>query len=445
MLGPGFGTQNMGVEALNTGTVASALQAFPQAAVWLLDYDDAPKVYEAHVGRGPIAIPMVNVRFSKKLYLPNNIARLLFLALLGKALPLADVRKRLWNRNQYLRRLLESDVVVALAGGDSFSDIYGLGRLWYVALPQLLALLLGRPLVLLPQTIGPFQTALGARIARTILRHARWIYTRDTDSLGEVERLLGHRPRHASFAYDMGFALNPLPPAPDVQAMVQNLRHQGDLVGLNVSGLLYSGGYTGGNQFGLRLDYREMIRRLILWFIERGAQVLLVPHVHGGPETVESDITACQQIREALRPSCQGRLHAAGALNHHHVKWVIGQCDFFLGSRMHACIAAVSQAVPALGLAYSRKFAGVFRTLEAEDLVVDLTRHDLPGVLRLVEERFQKRNELRQKLEQTAPKVRESVLGLFKRIEQQVLGGPGTSPDRPELDPAGPVLMERQT
>ncbi|MBK7050720.1 MAG: polysaccharide pyruvyl transferase family protein, partial [Rhodoferax sp.] len=37
-------------------------------------------------------------------------------------------------------------------------------------------------------------------------------------------------------------------------------------VGINVSGLLFSGGYTGANQFELTVDYPTVIRELIGWF-----------------------------------------------------------------------------------------------------------------------------------------------------------------------------------
>ena len=53
------------------------------------------------------------------------------------------------------------------------------------------------------------------------------------------------------------------------------------------------------------------------------------------------------------------------------VKHVIGQCDLFIGSRMHACIAALSQNVPTVGIAYSRKFAGVFETVGVADMVLE--------------------------------------------------------------------------
>ena len=51
--------------------------------------------------------------------------------------------------------------------------------------------------------------------------------------------------------------------------------------GLNVSGLLWTGGYTESNQFGLSVNYREYIKRLIPEIIERGYNVHLIPHVVG--------------------------------------------------------------------------------------------------------------------------------------------------------------------
>jgi polysaccharide pyruvyl transferase WcaK-like protein len=38
---------------------------------------------------------------------------------------------------------------------------------------------------------------------------------------------------------------------------------------------------------------------------------------------------------------------------------------------MHACIAALSQGIPTVGVAYSRKFVGVFESIGAGDMVAD--------------------------------------------------------------------------
>jgi polysaccharide pyruvyl transferase WcaK-like protein len=50
---------------------------------------------------------------------------------------------------------------------------------------------------------------------------------------------------------------------------------------------------------------------------------------------------------------------------------VIGQTDWFCGTRMHSCIAALSQGVPTAGIAYSDKALGVFETAGAGDALLD--------------------------------------------------------------------------
>ena len=45
-------------------------------------------------------------------------------------------------------------------------------------------------------------------------------------------------------------------------------------------------------------------------------------------------------------------------------KSYISNMDCFIGSRMHSTIASISSGVPTLPVSYSRKFEGLFETLE---------------------------------------------------------------------------------
>lgn len=100
----------------------------------------------------------------------------------------------------------------------------------------------------------------------------------------------------------------------------------------------------------------------------------------------------------------------------HEMKALIGRCDFFMGSRMHACIAAISQCVPALGFAYSRKFRGMFASIGMEELVADLCEHGENSALEIVDRVYQSRSVIRAKLEEEIPAVRASVLKLFNQF-----------------------------
>jgi polysaccharide pyruvyl transferase WcaK-like protein len=419
LLGAGFTTGNHGVGALASGTLTALLHSDAGARLVFLDYGREAVVSGDKVGAHEVKVETINLRFSKKPWQPNHIMRLLLAAALLKLVPARDARQKLAARNPWLRRILDAQLHLSIAGGDSFSDIYGMQRLLYVVLPQVLVLWLGKPLVLMPQTYGPFESSLARCVARYVIKRAALVYSRDEEGVQTVRALIGGGDDCVQFAYDMGFALEPQPPAEDVCRQLDAIKQNGPVTGLNVSGLLYMGGYSGNNMFGLKGDYARMVHVLLEELItKQGAQVLLVPHVFGGEENRESDEKACARIQAEFGQRYAGRLHyLPGRFDHHEIKYLIGQCDFFLGSRMHACIGALSQCVPAVGLAYSRKFAGVLESVGGGSRVVDLRTLGEGEVVEAVREAFGQREVLRRQLEEKMPSIRESVLGLFTRPE----------------------------
>ena len=417
LLGAGFQGGN-GVGALTVGTIQCILHSNPDAEISLLDY--ALEGGEVHVGcHGKTAtIPVVNLRFSKKFYLRNNIARLLATSLLLKLMPSA-IRKKLVGGNPWLQHIDEADCVASIAGGDSFSDIYGLARFLYITLPQLLAISMGKRLVVLPQTIGPFSTRFARAAARYILRQADTIYSRDREGLKLASELLGVNWEKGKlrFCYDLAFVLEPAAPAHVELLGLPAKKADGSCrVGLNVSGLLAMGGYSRQNMFGLRVDYNELVRGIIRLLIEhKNASVLLVPHVFGSGNECDSPVS--EEVYADLRTRYEGRLGLiSGYYDQGEIKSIIGQCDFFIGSRMHACIAAVSQCVPTVSIAYSDKFTGVMDTLGANPQVADLRRMDEEEIVNIVARAFEHRRFTRQQLEQKIPVVKERVLRLFGEI-----------------------------
>jgi polysaccharide pyruvyl transferase WcaK-like protein len=211
--------------------------------------------------------------------------------------------------------------------------------------------LAGTPLVLAPQTIGPFNRFTSRLLARWTLRLSALITTRDALSTNALRQLGFHG--QVIEATDVALRLPFEQPAQKTGTKIR--------VGLNVSGLLMGGGYTGTNELGIRLDYPKLMRHLIGHFVKLGCEVHLVPHVivQEGPMVREDDYSAS----EALAAEFQGVRIAPAFANPSAAKTYIAGMDFFLGARMHACIAAFSAGVPVVPLAYSRKFAGLFGSL----------------------------------------------------------------------------------
>ncbi len=419
LLGAAFDTENLGVRALAVGTVRAILHCYPQAEVFFLNYEKFRTVYTIKCPDRQVAIPLVNMRFSWRFWLRHNIAFLVFLTVLMKLLPIPALRRRWIAGNDCLRHLDGSDLVVAISGGDSFSDIYGLGRLLYVSLPQILALWAGKRLILLPQTLGPFKSRFARAIAKYIMKRAEVIYSRDYAGIKHVENWLGldARAGRLKFCYDVGFVVDSIPPARiDLVGLPLEQMEAKQLVGLNVSGLLDMGGYAGKNMFGLKTDYRAFIYTLIDFLIEKKqANVVLIPHVLGIGG--ECDSPVCDRVFEELRDKYPDRIGVVrGRYNQSEIKYIIGSCDFFIGARMHACIAALSQGIPAVAIAYSDKFTGVMQTVEVEGLVVDPRTMGEEQILNAIGDAFDRRAALRRQLEETLPGVKQAVLDLFKDL-----------------------------
>ena len=420
ILGASFDTGNMGVSALATSSVKCLVETHPEVCIILLNYGDRDGFYELQLSDRIINLKLMNMSFSKRIWKSNHYLRQFFGAILYSILPWGKLRRWIAESNRYLRTILESDACFDISAGDSFSDIYGLYRLLYVSSCKLLVLFLGKRLVLLPQTYGPFQKSISRKIAKYILKRAYAVYSRDIPSAELVKGLLGVNSTvngKVRVLPDIAFVMDALKPSSakfaELESMLLGIKEEGStIIGLNISGLLLNGGYTRENMFGLKVNYRELVKKIIDLFMQQEkVSVLLVPHVFVPYDNLESDEEANSRIYNEAGTRCNNRLICViGRYNQNEIKYVIGMCDFFMGSRMHACIAALSQCIPAIGLAYSRKFYGVFETLGMGQYAIDMCKSRENDILDLVSKSFRERNVISKKLQNIIPNVQKQIL-----------------------------------
>lgn len=260
-----------------------------------------------------------------------------------------------------IREIRSCDVVVDFTGGDSFSDIYGIRRLARKLFHKQLVLSVRTPLVLAPQTYGPLRHNVSKPWFRHVVSRAALVFTRDDISADFLEKVAR---RNALKATDVAIIL-------PWDSELYDVPTGGPLrVALNVSGLLWIGGYTGTNQFGLMTDYRAYCHDLVRSLLASGHEVHLVSHVLTRPWECgdEDDVRAARELHSE-HPAC---VMAPAFASPIEAKSYISRMDAFIGSRMHATIAAFTSGVPTVPVAYSRKFAGFFGALDYP-IVVDLT------------------------------------------------------------------------
>lgn len=295
------------------------------------------------------------------------------------------------------------DAVLDIGGGDSFTDIYGPKRFAYLWLSKLAARFKGKPLMFSPQTIGPFDKAWGRGLASYILGRADRVFARDPKSLAVLGALAPDVP--AALSTDVAFALP-----------YEKRNHgAGTHVGVNVSGLLFNGGYSGANEFGLEIDYGAFTRQSIAALLQRpGVKVHLVPHVLSESLPQDDDY----RVAEALKAEFPQVVLAERFAGPVEAKSYIAGLDMLVGGRMHACIAAHSSGVAVVPVAYSRKFAGLFEDLLGYHHLVPVTGLDTEGAVAFVLDAFERRAELAQDCLASRAKVEILLAGYVEALAE---------------------------
>jgi polysaccharide pyruvyl transferase WcaK-like protein len=418
ILGASFDTDNLGVGALAESSIRCIVSQWPDADIVLLAGSRIEKQRRLRLLGRTVTVTDVPIRFCRNIFLPNHFAVLAFYTILSRLLPFQMVKNWACRRNRYFELLTETDLYADITGGDSFSDIYGMTRFLQGFLLKWLPLALKRPFIMLPQTYGPYKSRLSRILARYILSRCQVIYSRDKEGVDLTTKVLGPGKDRTKirFVPELAFGMDPREPAMlDIGTMQEVRTDRSLVVGLNVSGLLYNGGYTRRNMFGLKDDYGRTIERLVESLLAKpNVLVLLVPHVVTPPGDVESDIDACSKVYDRFAARYPNRLFMArGQYDQAEIKYIIGLCDLFIGARMHSCVAALSQKIPAVGMAYSKKFTGVFDSVGVADLVVDLRTADADQVAAFVESVLPKRESYVQRLEKTIPEAQEAISRVF--------------------------------
>ena len=420
ILGASLDTGNLGVSALAWSSVKVVKLQWPEAKIVMTGVGRQPGWVQIQMDGRSEALPTRPIRFCANIFAADHLLKLYAATVLCRIFPF--LKQRWSSHNSTLGALLRAEMFCDITGGDSFSDIYGLRRLFRGFLVKRLCQLTGKPYVLLPQTYGPFKSRTGRILARAVLARAAAVYSRDQESLQELRQLMAKRKMQAvpQLYPDVAFVLEPREPQTDFPAKdnLQLKTQNSKLIGINISGLLYNGGYTQNNQFGLACDYKRLVKDMITYFARQPNYcVLLIPHVIPDNMPVENDLHACKAVWQSLPKELQEKVFVVeDQYDQNEIKYIIGQCDFFLGSRMHATIAALSQCIPAVGMAYSKKFAGVFQTVGVANYVVDMRSMNESETLTRIEELYQKKEDAQKILLQSIPAAKQKVLSIFQNL-----------------------------
>ena len=247
------------------------------------------------------------------------------------------------NNLKFFLNVFRCSFAIDMTFGDSFSDIYGVSWFNYTTSHKLLIEKLGIPMILGPQTYGPYTEASVPKAVKAI-KNAAVVMSRDKPSIELVQKIAGITPIETT---DIAFLL-----PYEHKHRIKNAEKV--KLGINISGLLVDD-QTEKTPVGVELKthYDDYISNVIKTLVSSGQyEIHLISHV-------SADYVAIQRIKHLYPYAVVPDMFCDPI----EAKTYISGMDIFIGSRMHATIAAFSTGVAVIPAGYSRKFTGLFESL----------------------------------------------------------------------------------
>lgn len=260
------------------------------------------------------------------------------------------------------QQIEESDVVIATGGGylrgkKGFGDFVILSL---HAVSYLVAMRLGKPLLLFSQSIGPFTNLLSRTFAKLVLGYADCIIAREGVTVSILKEL-GIPSSHIVQSIDSAFLFS----TTQKTTMKNYLIHKGfnnssTKVGITVKRCLDT---------QKQASFESEIAKFITYLQDQSnVQVFLVPQTTS-PLHNDDDRVVQNRILNHLETP-----RDVIVLNRNYtatqIKGIYENLDFLIGTRMHSAIFALTGYVPVIALEYEHKTRGIMRDLGLEEWVL---------------------------------------------------------------------------
>jgi len=345
--------------------------------------------------------------FLRQLYflcvlLPSTLLWALAYRFFGKDLPIFK------GARQLARIYAKSDLIVGAGGGYLYttSPLHGNVVLLSTLYSLSFALLLGKPLYLFSQSIGPFSSKAQAYLVKRLLRKAKHVQARDDVTQAWVRTWKKGPPVYRTC--DAAFLVQ----AEEADVTLVPAETAENRVGLTVRRWFRNS--------KKQEAYEEVMARFVSWICEEKRGVIhFIPQVTYC-ETGDDDRICARKILS----KCDDRLPVQtieNDLSPQQVKGLCGEMDLFVGTRMHSNIYALSAGVPSLAIAYQPKTHEIMRELGLGDLVLDIEDLDLSSLQKAFHELVSSRQQISEQVKTIIPQLqRKAGLGA-QLIEEDYL------------------------
>ncbi len=245
-----------------------------------------------------------------------------------------------------------ADLVVSCGGGNFYAARPASPALWAALVAIAWALALGKPVVMLPQSLGPIVGKVQSWLTRLVLRHVAQIWVREPRSL-ETARTQLRLTGRVELLPDMALGLPPVAPRPLPAGIKLGLCAMDR--GAQQSGFADQAVYERALvEFGAGVQRSHHV------------QIYLIVQVFGpSPDQDDRKIAGRLQAQFATRGI--EAVVIDDCTSPEAIQAVYAAMDLVVATRMHAAIFALTCGVPVIALGYQPKSCGMMEMIGLGD------------------------------------------------------------------------------
>ena len=392
---------------LNGGDAAIAIaalrvfeQAFPGASVQIVDSqsDVARRLYP-----DLSFVPGLAALLPRGKRAALSMARLLAAARLYRQLGRAAARRLCSDAElATLDAYAQADLIVS-TGGTYLVEHYGLRTRRF---ELEVCVQLGKPLVFLTQSLGPFAKPINRLYFRRLFNLTPLALLRDQRSEQNLRDIGVTSPR-LNVVPDVVFALAD---ADELRAAGERpaFREANPSIAVSVRAWSF---FAGGESERGMVAYKAAIAALVEHLVSKyQANVTFLSTCQGVPEYAHDDSRTAREIHAALSPAARERAHVDGGF--HTPEQLMSKLrgfDAVVATRMHMAILSLISGTPVVPIAYEFKTRELFKELGQGDLVVAIEDTTAERLIEASERLFERIR---------APQTRRAMFASVERARQ---------------------------
>lgn len=294
-----------------------------------------------------------------------------------------------------------SDIVISCGGGymQSFNLKYFYSDFIYHYSQLYVANFFKRPYYIFAQTVGPF-SKLCQHLASPIINGANAVLAREEVSYDYVNKHFNNS--NVMLTSDVAFLLEP-----------KEVKFPIDKNKKNVGITLREWSFPNQpNASKLMKKYEDSVIEFIDWLANKGYTVYLMPQCIGpGPD---NDLIISNRVYSKVN---KGNVILVDEdLTPGQLKFLYGQMDYFVGTRMHSNIFALGEEVPCLAISYDPKTDGIMALFGLSDYVVDINSIDYEKLVDTFEKILVNEGEVKEKISLKLTDIKQDAIENFKKV-----------------------------